>query len=67
MAEEQKKQCAEKIADAIAETMNCSTASVSVAIREIPEKDWKAEVWDKSIAPDMDTLYKTPGYTCDEP
>jgi len=50
--DKQKTECAEKIAQVISETLGCKTTSVSVAIKDIPEKDWKTEVWDKSIVPD---------------
>lgn len=33
--EEQKKLCAEKIADVIADTLGCKTSSVSVAVKEV--------------------------------
>ena len=62
--EEQKRRCDEKIAQDIAEIMGCTLASVSVASKEVPEEDWKRTVWDVSIAPEMDMLYKEPGYTC---
>ena len=64
-SDEQKKECAEKIAEVIAETLGCKITSVSVAIKDVPEEKWKAEVWDKQIAPDEPYLYKKPGYTCD--
>ena len=63
--EEQKKQCADRIADIVAETLGCKTSSVSVAITDIPEDEWKEKVWDKCIAPVMNNLYKKPGYTCE--
>ena len=63
--EEQKKECAEKITRAIVETLGCKEGSVSVAIKEINKEDWKTSVWDTKIAPEMDSLYKKPGYTCD--
>ena len=63
--EEQKKQCAEKIADVVAETLGCKTTSVSVAIKDVPEEEWKEKVWDKYIDPELNNLYKTPGYTCE--
>ncbi len=62
----QKKECADKIAQVIAETLGCKTTSVSVAIKDVPQEDWKAEVWDKSIVPDQQYLYKKPEYTCEE-
>jgi len=63
--EEQKKICAEKISEVIAETLGCKTSSVSVAIKEVPEDKWKSDVWDKSIVPDEKHMYKRPEYTCD--
>lgn len=63
--EEVKAKCAEEVTKAIAETMGCDASSVSIAIKEIGKEDWKSEVWDKEIAPEMDALYKKPGYTCD--
>lgn len=41
-------------------------SSVSVAIKDVAEEDWKREVWDKSIVPDSRYLYKKPGYTYEE-
>ena len=63
--EEQKKLCAQEITKAITSTLGCKETSVSVAIKEIPESDWKKEVWDKSLVKDKDSLYKEPGYTCE--
>ena len=45
--------------------MGCDASSVSIAIKEIEKDDWKVKVWDKEIAPEMNSLYKKPGYTCD--
>ena len=61
--EEQKTRCAEEVTKAIAETMGCNESSVSVAIKEIAQDDWKSQVWDTQIAP-YNNLYKKPGYTC---
>lgn len=63
--EEQKKQCAEKIAEDIAATLGCALTSVSVAIREVQQHDWKEQVWDRKIVPGAQELYVKPGYTCD--
>ena len=63
--EDQKKLCAEKISEIIAETLGCKLTSVSVAIKDIPEESWKKEVWDKEIQADKKSLYKEPGYTCE--
>lgn len=61
--EEQKKKCAEKVAGDIAEILGCEVSSVSVAIKDVDEKDWKEKVWDKNIVAEKNFLYKTPGYT----
>ena len=63
--EEQKRKCAEKVADDIAAILGCEISSVSVAIKDVDENDWKEEVWDKNIIADKDYLYKKPGYTYD--
>lgn len=63
--EQQKKECAEKIAEVIAETLGCKTSSVSVAIKDVSEDEWKEKVWDVSIVPDEKYLYKKPGYSCE--
>jgi len=63
--EEQKKLCAEKIAQAITETMGCDLSSVSIAIKEVQKEDWKEQIWEPRIVADEKDLYKKPGYTCD--
>ena len=62
--EEQKKECADRITRAIVETLGCKEESVSVAIKDIPEADWKDKVWDPQIVSDEKYLYKKPEYTC---
>ena len=63
---EQKKKCADWVAEVIAETLGCEISSVSVAIKDIPQEDWKEQVWDKYIVADEKFLYKKPGYSYDE-
>jgi len=63
--EEQKKKCADKIAEDIAEIFGCKLTAVSVAIKDIPQEEWKEKVWDSYIIPDEKYLYKKPGYTCE--
>lgn len=63
--DEQKRLCAQRISEVIAETLGCKTTSVSVAIKDVVESDWKFQVWDKCIVPDEEFLYKKPEYTCD--
>ncbi len=63
--EEQKKKCADRVAQDIAEIMGCDLSHVSVDIREIPREEWKQKVWDVDIAPNEKDLYVKPGYTCE--
>lgn len=63
--EERKRRLAEKIAEDVAEILELNVSSVSVAIKEIPKDDWKEKVWDVSIVPDDEYLYKKPGYRCE--
>ncbi len=62
--EEQKKECADRITRAIVETLGCKEGSVSVAIKDISEADWKDKVWDPQIVSDEKYLYKKPEYKC---
>lgn len=63
---DQKQECAKQVATAISKTLGCNISSVSVAIKDVDEADWKSMVWDKQIVPDDKYLYKKPGYSCDE-
>ncbi len=64
-SEEQKRKCAERIADDVAAILECEISSVSVVIKDIDKKDWKEKVWDKNIVADKNYLYKKPGYAYD--
>ena len=63
--EERKQLCTEKIVQSLTEALGCPASSITVAITEIPQEDWKKTVWDVSIAPAVDSLYKKPEYTCE--
>jgi 4-oxalocrotonate tautomerase len=45
--------------------LGCKQTSVSVAIKEVKEEDWKEEVWDKCIVGEKEYLVKEPGYRCE--
>ncbi len=60
-----KRECAERVAEAVSKTLGVNLSSVSVAIKDYPASDWKKEVWDKNIIPDEKYLYKKPQYTCE--
>lgn len=64
--EAQKKMLAEKITKDVVEILRTEESSVSVAIHDISQEEWKERVWDKEIAPNLGNLYKEPGYNYDD-
>ncbi|MBO7452385.1 MAG: tautomerase family protein [Clostridiales bacterium] len=60
-SEELKKNCADKVAATVAETLGCNISSVSVAIKEVEQSDWK-DFYNNTIMGDKDALYVEPGY-----
>ena len=63
LTDDQKTALAADIAEAIARHLNSKDRSISVALQEIQEADWKAQVWDTEIGPKLDELIKKPGYS----
>ena len=61
-SEEQKAELAERITQALQAALHSSEASISVAIEEVTRQDWMAKVYETEISPNLDTLYKKPGY-----
>lgn len=57
-----KKMLADKIAKDVVEIFKTEESSVSVAIYDVPQEEWKEQVWDRAIAPNIESLYKKPGY-----
>lgn len=61
--DEQKTALAADIAEVITRHLNSKDSSISVALNQFSPDDWKAQVWDTEIAPQMATLIKKPGYS----
>ncbi len=61
-SEEQKRRMTELVTQAIMDGAGCKESSVSVAIEDVPPADWIGTVYRTEIEPQMDRLYKTPGY-----
>lgn len=61
-SEEIKTKLAEEITRVIMTVVNKPEAAISIAIEEVEESVWMDEVYDKEIKPNMDKLYKKPGY-----
>ncbi|TDT59570.1 4-oxalocrotonate tautomerase [Enterobacter sp. AG5470] len=60
--DEQKAALAADIAGVIIRHLNSKESSISVALNQIAPDDWKTQVWDTDIAPQMAQLIKKPGY-----
>lgn len=60
--EEQKNKLAAEITNAIMNIAEKPEAAISVAIEEVDEKEWMGKVYDAEIHPNMEKLYKKPGY-----
>jgi 4-oxalocrotonate tautomerase len=60
--EELKKKLAEEITRVFMDVANKPETSVSVAIEEIAREEWMKKVYDTEITPNLDKLYKKPGY-----
>ena len=61
--DEQKNARAADIAEVIIRHFNSKDSSVSVALNQVNPEDWKAQVWDSEIGPNLDSLIKKPGYS----
>ncbi len=60
--EAQKQRLAEAITRAVMAEAGCSEDAVSVAIEEVAGEAWMRDVYERSIGPWLDRLYKKPGY-----
>ncbi|HEX4502542.1 MAG TPA: tautomerase PptA [Scandinavium sp.] len=61
--DEQKTALAADIAAAITRHLGSKDGAISVALNQVAETDWKSQVWDTEIAPQLETLIKKPGYS----
>lgn len=60
--EAQKQDLADAITRNVMDILGNSEASVSVAIEEVEQARWRDDVYAPEIVPNMDSLYKKPGY-----
>ena len=61
-SEKQKKELAEAITRDIGKILGNGADSVSVALEEVPAKEWTEKVYKPEIKDKWNTLYKEPGY-----
>ncbi len=60
--EEQKRALADALALAVTSSLGCSDDFVSVAIEDVKDSEWMANVYGPDIRDRSETIYKTPGY-----
>ncbi|OXA88958.1 tautomerase family protein [Flavobacterium hercynium] len=61
-SEEQKEKIAQEITNIIIKHTGKPEAAVSIEIAEVAEDVWMEEVYNKEIKPNIEKLYKKPGY-----
>jgi 4-oxalocrotonate tautomerase len=61
-SEQQKKNLAEELTNAVMSTLNYGQESVSVGIEEVKPQDWTDQVYKPDILGKRKTIYKEPGY-----
>lgn len=61
-SEEQKNKISEEITKVIMDNTHKPEGAVSVSIVEVEESEWMEKVYDTEIRPNLDKLYKKPGY-----
>ncbi|WP_253377055.1 tautomerase PptA [unidentified bacterial endosymbiont] len=61
--DDQKAALAQDIVQVIIRHFDSKDSSVSVALNQVQPEDWKAQVWDTEIDPNLDKLIKKPGYS----
>lgn len=62
-SEEQKKQIADAVTQAIMASAGNREGAVSVSIEDVAPQDWAETVFKPDILGKPDTLYKAPGYS----
>lgn len=60
--EDQKVELTARIVEAVMDTLNVGTQSISVGIEEISPENWDETVYKPDILDKEDTMYKKPGY-----
>ena len=62
-SEQQKTRLAKEIVKDVMSVLNYGEESVSVAMEEVPARDWAEKVYEPDIVNNSEKLYKKPGYT----
>ncbi|UKT66011.1 tautomerase family protein [Pedobacter mucosus] len=62
VTEEQKQKLTQAIINDVITITGKNEAAISIDIIEVPENEWMEKVYDPNIKPNLDRLYKKPGY-----
>ena len=62
VTEAQKQELTQAIIKDIVSITGKNEAAISIDIIEVPEEEWMEKVYDTKIKPNLDILYKKPGY-----
>ena len=65
-SDEIKTELAKAVQKAIVDIAGAPPENVSVAIFDVGPDDWKKEVWDAQMIPDLDNTYLEAGYYYDD-
>jgi len=62
VTEAQKQELTKVIINNIVSITGKNEAAISIDIIDIPEEEWMDKIYDTEIKPNIDRLYKKPGY-----
>lgn len=62
VTEAQKQELTKAIIDNIVSITGKNEAAISIDIIEVPQEEWMDKVYDTDIKPNIEGLYKKPGY-----
>ncbi|MEE3383973.1 MAG: tautomerase PptA [Prevotella sp.] len=62
LTEKQMSDFVSELTQVIEKHLSATDESISISYEEIPAEQWKDQVFDKEIRPNMGTLAKKPGY-----
>lgn len=62
VTEVQKQELTKAIINSIVSITGKNEAALSIDIIEVPQEEWMDKVYDTEIKPNIDRLYKKPGY-----
>ncbi|HTM10569.1 MAG TPA: tautomerase family protein [Verrucomicrobiae bacterium] len=65
-SEQQKKRLTEAIVKDVVDALGAGEQWVSVAIEDVPQKDWAEKVYKPEIQSNLQKLYRKPGYTLED-